>query len=115
MIVPNIFASLFTNDVALIDYSTPAIRMFFFVNVLLGIQIACQNTFIAIGNAKTSLFLAVLRKIILLIPLIIILPNFIEPQINGVFIAEPISDFVAVLTPAIMFIKTIKNYKKLSY
>lgn len=109
MIVPNIFASLFTNDVALIDYSTPAIRMFFLVNVLLGIQIACQNTFIAIGNAKTSLFLAVLRKIILLIPLIIILPNFIEPQINGVFIAEPISDFVAVLTPAIMFIKTIKN------
>ena len=110
MIVPNIFASLFTNDVALIDYSTPAIRMFFFVNVLLGIQIACQNTFIAIGNAKTSLFLAVLRKIILLIPLIIILPNFIEPQINGVFIAEPISDFVAVLTTAIMFRKA---YKKL--
>lgn len=110
MFIPNIFASLFTSDTSLIDYSTPAIRMFFFVNVLLGIQIACQNTFIAIGNAKTSLFLAILRKIILLIPLIIILPNFIDPKINGVFIAEPISDFIAVLTTVIMFRKT---YKKL--
>ena len=110
MFVPNIFASLFTSDVSLIDYSTPTIRMFFFVNVLLGIQIACQNTFIAIGNAKTSLFLAVLRKLILLIPLIIILPNFIDPKINGVFIAEPISDFIAVLTTVVMFRKA---YKKL--
>ena len=110
MFIPNIFASLFTSDTSLIDYSTPAIRMFFFVNVLLGIQIACQNTFIAIGNAKTSLFLAILRKIILLIPLIIILPNFIEPKITGVFIAEPISDFIAVLTTVIMFRKA---YKKL--
>ena len=110
MFIPNIFASLFTSDTSLIDYSNPAIRMFFFVNVLLGIQIACQNTFIAIGNAKTSLFLAILRKIILLIPLIIILPNFIEPKITGVFIAEPISDFIAVLTTVIMFRKA---YKKL--
>lgn len=110
MFIPNIFASLFTSDTSLIDYSTPAIRMFFFVNILLGIQIACQNTFIAIGNAKTSLFLAILRKIILLIPLIIILPNFIEPKITGVFIAEPISDFIAVLTTVIMFRKA---YKKL--
>lgn len=110
MVFPKAFASIFSSNQELVRYTIPTIRMFFAVNVLLGAQIACQNTFIAIGNAKTSFFLAVLRKIILLIPLILIVPNFINPSINGVFLAEPIADFLAVLTTVITF---RKEYKKL--
>ena len=71
--------------------------------MLMGIQLACQQTFIAIGNAKTSLFLAIYRKIILLIPLIYILPRFFEKKDMAVFLAEPVADFVAVTTTAILF------------
>ena len=70
---------------------------------LFGIQIACQQTFIALGNAKTSLFLAVLRKIILLIPLIFILPDFFMYKVFAVFLAEPIADVLAVCTTSVMF------------
>ena len=75
---------------------------------IFGIQIACQQTFIAIGNAKTSLFLAVYRKIILLIPLIYIL----EQKDRAVFLAEPVADFIAVTTTAIMFAYQFKNAMK---
>ena len=61
---------------------------------LFGVQIACQQTFVALGNAKTSLFLAVLWKIILLIPLIYILPNFFANKAFAVFLAEPVADFL---------------------
>lgn len=110
MIFPKFFANIFSSNQELVEYTIPTIRIFFAVNVLLGAQIACQNTFIAIGNAKTSFFLAVLRKIILLIPLILIVPKFINPNINGVFLAEPIADFIAVLTTVFTF---RKEYKKL--
>ena len=70
---------------------------------IFGIQIACQQTFVALGNAKISLFLAVLRKIILLIPFIYILPNFFADKAFAVFLAEPVADFLAVCTTATMF------------
>ena len=70
---------------------------------MFGVQIACQQTFVALGNAKTSLFLAVLRKIILLIPLIYILPNFFADKAFAVFLAEPVADFLAVTATAFMF------------
>ena len=70
---------------------------------LFGIQVACQQTFMALGNAKTSLFLAILRKIILLVPLIYILPNFFADKAFAVFLAEPVADALAVTTTAIMF------------
>ena len=75
----------------------------------MGIQIACQQTFIAIGNAKTSLFLALLRKVFLLIPLIYILPLFINNKVTAVFMAEPIADFIAVTATAILFILQFKK------
>ena len=70
---------------------------------IFGIQTACQQTFVALGNAKISLFLAILRKIILLIPLIYILPNFFADKCFAVFLAEPVADFLAVCTTATMF------------
>ena len=70
---------------------------------IFGIQMACQQTLIALGNAKASLFLAILRKIILLIPLIYILPHFFADKVFAVFLAEPVADFLAVCTTATIF------------
>ncbi len=105
MIVPGTFAKIFTDNLELIAYCKWAIRIYFAISCLFGIQIACQQTFVAIGKAKISLFLAVLRKIILLIPLIFILPIIINSnQVLGVFLAEPIADGIAVSVTATLFI-----------
>lgn len=113
LIFPNNFAGIFTESQELIEYTVWSLRIYFAVSCIFGIQIACQQTFIAIGNAKVSLFLAVLRKIILLIPLIFILPSIINNQTMAVFLAEPIADGVAVivtgLTFLIIFNKTMKK------
>ena len=68
-----------------------------------------MSAFIAIGNAKTSLFLAILRKILLLIPLIYILPMFFENKAMAVYMAEPFADAIAVLTTAILFTKSFRK------
>ena len=74
------------------------------VDFAFGAQIACQQSFMALGQAKISLFLACLRKIILLIPLIFILPMFLENKVFGVFLAEPVSDIIAALVTTIAFL-----------
>ncbi len=100
---PRMFVLIFNNDPALVDYAAWALRIYMGTTCLFGVQIACQQTFIALGNAKTSLFLAVLRKIILLIPLIYILPNFFADKAFAVFLAEPVADFLAVTATGTMF------------
>lgn len=100
---PSAFIRLFTPDLALVEYTVPALRVYMAMTCIFGIQIACQQTFIALGNAKTSLFLAVLRKIILLVPLIYLLPNFFADKVFAVFLAEPLADTLAVCTTAGMF------------
>lgn len=118
MIFPSALTSIFTNEEYLINYATNALRIYMACICLFGIQIACQQTFIALGNAPISLFLALLRKVILLIPLIYILPSFMENKVNAVFLAEPISDFVAVTTTLVTFFivfkKTIKKISNLN-
>lgn len=100
---PQVFIRLFNNDAALVDYAVRAVRIYMAATGIFGIQIACQQTFIALGNAKASLFLALLRKIILLVPLIYILPNFFADKVFAVFLAEPVADTLAVCTTATMF------------
>ncbi len=100
---PQMFALLFNNSPQMVEYTSWALRIYMGATGIFGIQIACQQTFVALGNAKTSLFLAVLRKIILLIPLIYILPNFFQDKAFAVFLAEPVADFLAVVTTATMF------------
>ena len=78
-------------------------RIYIGTFLFFGAQIACQQTFIALGQAAVSLFLALLRKVILLIPLIFILPLFFSDQVFAVFLAEPIADFLAVLVTVLMF------------
>jgi len=74
-----------------------------------GLQMAAQQTFVALGQAKISLFIASLRKIILLIPLIYILPNFFENKVFAVFLAEPIADAVSVIVAGSLFFLNIKK------
>lgn len=103
MITPKSFVLIFNNDPELLDFTSNALRIYMALSGIFGIQIACQQSFIALGNAKTSLFLALLRKIILLIPLIYIMPIFISNKTTAVFMAEPVADFIAVSTTAILF------------
>lgn len=106
MIFPRFFAGIFTQDAALAEHAAWAIRIFFAGVFSVGFQLTCQQSFIALGKAKVSLFLACLRKIILLIPLIFILPAFIENQEFAVFLAEPISDIIAAAVTATLFFIT---------
>lgn len=106
---PSLLISIFTDDVELSQYSINALRIYMATSLMFGAQIACQQTFIALGNAKTSLFLALLRKVFLLIPLIYILPNFFENKVNAIYLAEPIADFMAVCVTVTMFVLFFKK------
>ena len=100
---PRVFIGIFNNDPALVDTAVWTLRVYTAVLGLFGIQMSVQQTFMAIGKAKASLFIACLRKVILLIPLIFILPNFFENKVFAVFLAEPVSDFISVTASAITF------------
>lgn len=113
MIFPKGFASLFTDNIELINYTGSVIRKYFAVLLIFGVQIACQMTFVSIGNAKCSIIVAVVRKFILLLPLIYIVPMFVEDKTIGVYLAEPISDFIAVTFTAILFAFQFKKSIKL--
>lgn len=101
---PAVFVRIFNDDPALIELGSRALRIYMAATGLFGIQIACQQTFVSLGNAKSSLFLATLRKIILLIPLIYLLPAILPVEkATAVFLAEPAADLLAVTTTAILF------------
>ena len=106
MCFPKVFAGIFTSDVALVDYTAWAIRIFLACAFSVGFQMSCQQAFVALGQAKVSLFMACLRKLILLIPLIFILPLFFQTGADkafAVFLAEPISDIIAAAVTTITF------------
>lgn len=103
MLFPRVLPSVFASSQELLDLSAWAIRIYLAGGLMLGVQFSCQQTFIALGEAKISLFLALLRKIFLLIPLIYILPNFFEDKVFGVFLAEPVADVLAAMTTGTLF------------
>lgn len=102
IIFADTFVSLFSSDPEIIRIGAYGLRIYFFGFTLFGAQTACQQTFLALGEAKISVFLALLRKIILLIPLAIILPR-LGMGTDGLFYAEPISDIIAVCTTVTVF------------
>ena len=112
MLFPKLFVSIFTSDASLMTITVWSLRIYMACVLLMGIQISCQQTFIAFGNSKKSAFLAIFRKILVLIPLIYILPMFINDQVFAVFLAEPIADTIAVLTTATMFYFEMKSKMK---
>ena len=104
MLLPQIFAAMFTNSDALVEFTAPALRIYLACLLLFGIQIACQMTFTSLGNAKASILVAVMRKFILLIPLIYIMPLlFSADKTTAVYMAEPVADFIAVTFTAVFF------------
>ncbi len=106
MLFPHMLARIFSTDEAMIRYTAGVMRIYMGASGIFGAQIACQQTFVALGKAVQSLFLAVLRKIILLIPLIYIFPLFFQDKVFAVFLAEPVSDALAVGTTVTMFTLT---------
>ena len=115
MTCPKLFASIFSPDAVLIDYTANALRIYCASLFLFGIQIACQMIFVSIGNAVDSIIVAVLRKFVLLIPLIYIVPHFVSDATTGVFLAEPIADALAVaFTATLFFFEFRKALKKLA-
>lgn len=103
MISPKTVSSIFTNDTALIAYTSKTMRVYLAVLLIYGVQVACQYSFVALDQAPKAIFLTIWRKIIILIPLIFILPHFISSPVMGVYLAEPIADTIAVCTTAPMF------------
>ena len=112
MMLPQAFILIFTDQAELIAFTKWAMRIYMAVSLIFGVQISCQQTFIALGNAKTSVFLALLRKVLLLIPLIYILPAFMEDKLMAVFLAEPVADVIAVTTTSILFYRTYRSLGK---
>ena len=101
---PRLFAGIFSNNTELITYTAWALRIYMAGIFSLGFQVCCQQSFMALGQAKVSLLLACLRKLILLIPLIFILPLFIQNKVFAVFLAEPISDILAAIITTLTFL-----------
>ena len=110
MITPSTFAAIFTSDPALLTFSESVIRIYCAILGLFGIQIACQMVFTSIGNAKASISVAIMRKFILLVPLIYIMPMIMsQNKTLSVYIAEPIADFISVTFTIILFTLQIKK------
>lgn len=109
LLKPQIFVFLFTSNQELSGITVWAMRIFMAGVFALGAQIACQQTFIALGQAKVSLFLALLRKVFLLIPLIYILPSFLANKVLAIFLAEPIADIVAASVTVLVFVRKVSS------
>ncbi|MEE0830331.1 MAG: MATE family efflux transporter [Longicatena sp.] len=103
MLFPHLFVGIFTPDQALINFSAPMLRIYLGGVCLFGIQIACQMTFTALGKALNSIVVAVVRKFVLLLPLIYIMPHLVSNQTMGVYMAEPVADIIAVTFTTILF------------
>lgn len=113
MLLPQMFAMMFSSDNALLSFTSQALRIYMASMFMFGIQIACQMAFNALGKAKDSIIVAVMRKFILLIPLIYIMPAIFKAnQTNAVYMAEPVADFIAVCFTAILFAFEFKKAMK---
>ena len=104
LLFPRAFVGIFTTDSQLIDMTARFIPIYFFGVYLFGLQIICQQVFVSLGQAKISLFIAILRKVVLLVPLIYIMPNFFENKGFGVVVSEPISDIISATTAITIFV-----------
>ena len=112
MLIPEAFVGIFTPDADLIEFTAPALRIYLGGIFLFGIQIACQMTFTSLGKAVNSIVVAVVRKFVLLLPLIYIIPLFVSNKTMGVYMAEPIADIVAVTFTSILFAFQFKKAMK---
>ena len=102
-IIPKVFVSIFTSDAKLVAFTAPMLKIYLGGLFLFGIQIACQITFTSLGKAVNSIIVAVVRKFVLLLPLIYIMPHVVSNPTIGVYMSEPIADIIAVLFTSVLF------------
>ncbi|MBD9202363.1 MAG: MATE family efflux transporter [Eubacterium ventriosum] len=119
-IIPKVFVSIFTSDAKLVAFTAPMLKIYLGGLFLFGIQIACQITFTSLGKAVNSIIVAVVRKFVLLLPLIYIMPHVVSNPTIGVYMAEPIADIIAVLFTSVLFtfqfkkaLAQIRNFNKM--
>ena len=112
MLFPTVFATIFTSKPELIEFTSGALRIYCAALLIFGIQVAAQMTFISLGKALSSITVAVVRKFVLLVPLIYIVPHFVADKTMGVYLAEPIADTLAVTFTAILFVFQFKKALK---
>lgn len=112
MVFPTTFAGIFTPDTALIEFTAKALRIYCAVLCIFGIQIACQMTLVSTGNAPCSIVVAIVRKFILLLPFIYLVPQLVSDKTMGVYLAEPVADVIAVTFTAILFAVQFKKSLK---
>ena len=109
MLFPHFFAGIFTPDAALLDFTAVALRIYCGVLCIFGVQIACQMTFVSLGNAPCSILVAIVRKFVLLLPLIYLIPRLVTDKTMGVYLAEPVADIIAVSFTAVLFARQFKK------
>ena len=109
---PGLFVSLFNDKPELVEIAVWALHIYAAGMFMLGVQFSCQQTFVALGQTRVSLFLALLRKVILLIPLILLLPRFLSDQVFAVFLAEPVADILAATTTGAIFFWRFPAFSK---
>ena len=112
MIAPQVFVKIFTSDSTLAQFAAPMLRIYLGGLGLFGIQIACQMTFTSLGKAVNSIVVAVVRKFVLLLPLIYIMPSLLADKTQAVYMAEPVADIIAVTFTAILFTFQFKKALK---
>jgi putative MATE family efflux protein len=113
MFFPRAFAAMFTTDAALLGFTERVIRIYFGGIFFFGIQIACQMTFVSMGKALSSVTVAIVRKFVLLLPLIYLMPHLCNDATTGVYLAEPIADILAVTFTAILFSVQFRRAKRI--
>ena len=112
ILLPGVFAGIFTPDAELMAYSASALRIYCAVLFVMGIQAACQMAFVSLGKAGSSILVAAVRKFVLLIPLIYIMPALMEDKVRAVYMAEPVADVLAVSFTALLFVFSFRKVLK---
>ena len=112
MLFPQVFAGIFTPDMELLSFTAKALRIYCAGLGLFGIQIACQMAFVSLGNALCSMTVAIMRKFVLLLPLIYLIPSLVTDKTMGVYMAEPVADVLAVTFTAVLFFFVFRKAMK---
>ena len=112
MVMPRVFAGIFTPDQQLLEFTAKALRIYCGGLGIFGIQVACQMAFVSLGNALCSVTVAVMRKIVLLLPLIYLMPRLMADKTMAVYTAEPVADVLAVTFTAILFFFVFRKAMK---
>ena len=116
VLFPRFFITLFATDNSFIDMAVPALHIYFLAYVFMAFQFSGQSTFMALEKNGRAIFFSLFRKVILVIPLTIMLPRFIDPAVNGVFMAEPVSNVIGGLASFLtMYFTVYRRLDKSSY